>query len=281
MINNHEIPEPIKRNKLRRTLGKEYFILKRRWQDQSKDRVFAKSFVESDLSTPLVTHQSHILRPLKNVDMYLQHNKAVNLQLAIEKLNGICIKPNEIFSFWNLVGRPTKKQGYLDGLVLQDGTISKGVGGGLCQLGNLLFWMFLHTSLTVSERWRHSYDVFPDINRTLPFGSGATLSYNYIDLRAVNSTEQSYQLKLWISDDMLHGKILSEQNEPCSFEIHESGHLIKKQWWGGYTRHNQIWQHRTYRGNPTIEKTLVTENHAIMMYSPLLEQKSNIQESQK
>jgi hypothetical protein len=29
--------------------------------------------------------------------------------------------------------------------------------------------------LKVTERWRHTHDVFPDANRTQPFGSGATL----------------------------------------------------------------------------------------------------------
>ena len=39
--------------------------------------------------------------------------------------------------------------------------------------------MTLHTPLQVTERYRHSYDVFPDADRKLPFGSGATCAYNY------------------------------------------------------------------------------------------------------
>lgn len=42
--------------------------------------------------------------------------------------------------------------------------------------------MALHTPLTVTERHRHGYDVFPDAERTIPFGSGATCFYNYGDL---------------------------------------------------------------------------------------------------
>ena len=72
------------------------------------------------------------------------------------------------------------------GMVLHNGGFKPGVGGGLCQLSNLIYWMTLHTPLTVVERWRHSYDVFPDAERTQPFGSGATVAYNHIDLQIRN-----------------------------------------------------------------------------------------------
>ena len=95
-----------------------------------------------------------------------------------------------------MVGNPSKRKGYLKCLVLNNGKIGYDYGGGLCQLGNLLYWMVLHSPLVVTERWRHSFDVFPDVNRKLPFGSGATLSYNYIDLQFKNPTKHNYQIKL-------------------------------------------------------------------------------------
>ena len=133
-----------------------------------------------------------ILRPLKDVDMYLQENKRTNLAIAISHIDKIVIKPNETFSIWKLVGRPTKNKGYLEGLVLKQGQISKNTGGGLCQLGNLLFWIFAHSPLTITERYRHGFDVFPDVNRKVPFGAGATLSYNHIDLQVKNETNNTF-----------------------------------------------------------------------------------------
>lgn len=53
---------------------------------------------------------------------------------------------------------------------------------------NLIYWMTLHTPLTVAKRWRHGFDVFPDANRTQPFGSGATCSWPILDLQIVNHT---------------------------------------------------------------------------------------------
>ena len=90
-----------------------------------------------------------ILRPLKDVDMYLQENKRTNLALAIKHINGVHLKPGEVFSFWKLVGNPSKQKGYLEGLVLNQGKIDRDTGGGLCQLGNLIFWMVIHSPLVL------------------------------------------------------------------------------------------------------------------------------------
>ena len=212
-----------------------------------------------------------ILRPLKDVDIYLQENKRTNLRLAVEKLNNTVINPEETFSLWKQVGRPTKAKGYLEGLVLNQGSIVKGTGGGLCQLGNLLFWIFAHSPLSIIERHRHGFDVFPDVNRNVPFGAGATLSYNYIDLQIKNHTTNQFQIKLWMDEVFLYGELVSAQKPTSTFRIEESGHHMNLQYWGGYTRHNQIIKIETDEYG--VEKSvLLVENHAIMMYSPFLEE---------
>ncbi len=124
--------------------------------------------------------------------MWMQYNKIVNLKIAVEKLNGIILFPGETFSYWKLIGKPTRGgKGYVEGMTLFYGGFKPGIGGGLCQLSNLIYWMALHTPLVVTERHRHSYDVFPDSNRTQPFGSGATCVYNYRDLQIFNGTDQT------------------------------------------------------------------------------------------
>jgi hypothetical protein len=169
------------------------------------------------------------------------------------------------------VGRPTKSKGYLEGMTLHHGRISKDTGGGLCQLGNLLYWMALHTPLTIKERWRHGYDVFPDISRTIPFACGATLSYNYIDLQLENNTDKRFQIRLWLDKENLNGEITCDTDLKSKYEIYETDHLFKQQWWGGYTRHNKIWKKITSLVDGQMTEELVTENNAIMMYNPLLD----------
>jgi vancomycin resistance protein VanW len=265
------VQKPIQRSPLRQVLGKEYFILKRKlnwlfgksnWARQEKHEIDGHSVFK---------HRSMILRPLKDVDMYLQENKRTNLRIAVEKLNNTVINPEDTFSLWKQVGRPTKSKGYLEGLVLNQGKIDKGTGGGLCQLGNLLFWVFSHSHLSVIERHRHGFDVFPDVNRKVPFGAGATLSYNYIDLQIKNDTSNQFQIKLWLDDEYLNGELISVEKPTSTFKIEERNHQMNQQYWGGYTRHNQIVKVETDEYGEEMESLLV-ENHAIMMYSPFLEE---------
>lgn len=265
-----KIEKPIYRSKIRQILGKEYFIFKRKINWYMGKKKWTKQSKEVLYNFSVFKHQSMILRPLKDVDMYLQENKRTNLSIAIKKINQTVIQPGETFSLWKNIGRPTKARGYLDGLILNQGKIDKGTGGGLCQLGNLLFWIFAHSPLMITERHRHGFDVFPDINRKVPFGAGATLSYNYIDLQVKNETENNFQIKLWMDNEYLFGELLSDKNILTEFSIQEENHLMKQQFWGGYSRHNQIIKIEIDpEGNE--RKSLLVENHAIMMYNPFIE----------
>lgn len=270
MIDHQNVDKPKQRSNLRKFLGKEFFIVKRQLNWLFGNNNFAKVNVKIKYDNSLIKHKSFLLRPLKDVEMYLQHNKVTNLKIAIKQIDKVVIKPGQTFSIWRLVGRPTKPKGYLEGMTLHNGKISKDTGGGLCQLGNLLYWMTLHTPLTIKERWRHGYDVFPDINRAIPFACGATLSYNYIDLQLENNTDKYFQINLWLDNEYLNGEITCKTDLNTIYEIYETDHIFKHQWWGGYTRHNKIWKKITTLVDNNITEELVAENNAIMMYNPLL-----------
>lgn len=269
------VPKPIHRSKLRVWLGKKYFTFRRYLIWYGGKIKFAKIQSKENLPIKIFQHQSILLRKLKNVDMYLQHNKVQNLKIASKTLHNLVIYPGETFSFWYRVGKTSKHKGYQKGMMLHNGKVVEGIGGGLCQLGNLIFWMALHTPLTVTERWRHSYDVFPDANRTLPFGSGATLSYNYIDLQLKNETQQAFQLQIWLSEEHLHGAFLAQNEIPIFYKIEERNHLIRGEIWGGYTRHNQIVRQVFNKKNKElVSEEMIIENHAVMMYVPFLPAKT-------
>lgn len=138
MFEQTHVNRPKTRSALRKRLGKEWYILNRYWQWMVV-RNFAKTDRDRSFIHSLIQHQSLLLRPLKDVDMYLQHNKVTNLKIAIGHIDGAVIRPGQTFSIWKMIGRPTASKGYLEGLSLNQGTVSKDIGGGLCQLGNLLF----------------------------------------------------------------------------------------------------------------------------------------------
>jgi vancomycin resistance protein VanW len=264
--------KPIKRSGLRIALGKIIYTYKRYLEWYFGNVKFSKNIVNGSLPYTVFKHQTPLLRQLKDVDMWLQHNKIKNLEIATARLNGIVINPGETFSYWKLIGNPTHRKGYVDGMVLFYGGFKHDVGGGLCQLSNLIYWMTLHTPLEVTERHRHSYDVFPDSNRTQPFGSGATCAYNYLDLRIYNPTQQAYQLNVYLTEDDLVGEWTTTIEPLMTYEIYEKVHRITLENWGGYVRHNLINRRVFNKNKELIDDHYVTENHAIMMYQPFLEQ---------
>lgn len=264
---------PRTRSNLRMQIGKLAFTWLR-WCSWHFSNVKYTSHHNIDDRLPFVyaEHKTPILRTLSGLNMQLQYNKITNLKLACAKINGIVLNPGETFSFWKLVGKTSKSNGYLTGMVLVNGSIGSGIGGGLCQLSNLIYWMTLHTPLTVTERWRHNYDAFPDSNRKQPFGSGATVSYNYIDLQIKNNTPEPFQLLVRVGDTYLFGEWRTLNKPQYSYAVYESEHYISHEWWGGYVRHNVL---RRKVQNLSINKVSdehITDNHAIMMYEPLLPQ---------
>lgn len=264
---------PIKRSALRLKVGAMAYCAARRIMWLKIGNKFARQKTEIPLPYLRFSHKTPLLRSLKDVDMRLQYNKIVNLKIAVSKINGIVIHSGEIFSYWRLIGRPTKRKGYLEGMVLKSGHVSSGIGGGLCQLSNLIFFMALHTPLTVIERHRHSYDVFPDSNRTQPFGSGATCFYPHIDLMIRNDTPYDYQIALNVGEEYLEGKFLCSSQSSFTYKIEERNHEIKHEFWGGYSRNNEIYRQKYDENGVLVEESLAVKNSAIMMYNPYIESK--------
>ena len=57
----------------------------------------------------------------------------------------------------------------------------------------------------------------------------------------------------------------------AAYKIYEKDHAISHEFWGGYIRHNQIRREVYNVLGEKIEDEYVCENHALMMYEPLLD----------
>jgi len=201
--------------------------------------------------------------------LILQYNKVENLKIAVNKLNGILIHPGEKFSFWYLVGCPTKKKGYLEGMLLSEGESLAGIGGGLCQIANLIHWLCLHSPLTVTERHHHSYDPFPDQGRVVPFGSGASAFYNYMDYQFKNETEYTFQLLFWFDEKCINGDLRVNIALPYKYHVFEQNHhFIKIN--GAFYRRNELWRKKYYKkgGGEAIETELLKKSNSLVKYIP-------------
>lgn len=184
------------------------------------------SYSEKYFSCVVARHQSVLRRKLGDSNPRLQEQKIINIRQAIQKFDGVIIEPGKIFSFWEILGKVSYKNGYVDGMLISKGKVVEGVGGGLCQLANLFYWIWLHAPSEVIERYHHSLDLFPDSGRVLPFGSGATIVQNYIDLQIQNISPFPIQIKIWLTDTHLKCQLLSPEIIPKKYHIFEKNHTF-------------------------------------------------------
>ena len=234
-----------------------------------KYRFFAKTISKDKLKYRVFKHQSVLIRKLGDFDLLLQYNKVENLKIAIRRLNGIIIKPGEIFSFHYLVGCATRRKGYLDGMLLFNGEALAGVGGGLCQIANLINWLCLHSPLTVTERHHHGFDPFPDDGRVVPFGSGATVFYNYGDYQFTNNTDHTFQLLFWIDHKCLNGDLRIDTELPYKYHVFEKNHQFVRVGESFYRR-NELWRDKYYKKGhgQVIECEFIQKNNSLVKYIP-------------
>ena len=248
-------------------------------QDMFKGNKIAKRRDDNKLKYILKGDAKILLRKLEGVDMQLQRNKVVNLKIASSNIDGVIIMPGETFSFWNMVGKPTKEKGYLEGLVIMDSKrFGKDYGGGLCQLANLIHYLVLHTPMEVTELHHHSDALFPDYKRRVPFGTGTSVSYKSVDYRFKNTLPYPVQLKVWLDDTMLYGEIRADYELDNKYRLVEEDHNYSLEN-GVYYRNSNVYRVITNKETKEIvKKELILKNHSRVMYDYSLIPKDEIRE---
>lgn len=241
-------------------------VLKRHIKNMTGNEKFAKTIQSKKLPNIVSSHSSNLIKRGKGIDITLQKNEAVNIKLSCEKINGIVIHPGEVFSFWKTVGKTTKRKGYKDGRVLVGNRIEPGIGGGLCNLGNTIHLLVLHSPLEVTEFHNHSDALAPDGEKRVPFSTGTCISYNNIDYRFKNNTDQDIQILVWCENEKLYAELRSEREFPWSYELVEENHHFKKEN-DKYYRISKIYKRVTDKvTGEEISKELVLDNHSEVLF---------------
>lgn len=135
--------------------------------------------------------------------------KIENFKIAISKIEQIQIKPNEIFSFWKIVGNPSKKNGFVESRSIVNGEIKSTYGGGLCQLSGLIYYASLYANLNVIERHNHSTDIYTNETRFTPLGSDAAVVFGFKNLKVKNNLNTPIQFSFILVNDKLTIRINS------------------------------------------------------------------------
>ena len=171
---------------------------------QQQGPALAEAPILGEASSEIWNHQSAAEFPLTA-------GKVQNLRVACTALHGLQFPAGAPFSFWKQLGRTTLRKGYVSGRELREGCLVAQVGGGLCQLSNLLYNAALDGGLEILERHPHS--------RLIP-GSlaekdrDATVFWNYVDLRF--RARIAFRLEAILSATHLTIRLRAQQGEQSS-----------------------------------------------------------------
>lgn len=183
-----------------------FYYNKMKYDEYEYALLKAEPFSESLIST-----KTHVINHQSGFDIKYQNNKLHNLKLIAKSLNGIVIKPQEVFSFNLLVHKDSKKQNFKEGLVIVNGEMKTEMGGGICHMSNQLYHSFLYTPLTIIERHPHNIDYFPSSDIKALMGLDATVSSGWLDLKVKNNTDQLFQIDIEFDHEDLIINILSDK----------------------------------------------------------------------
>ncbi|SIO39590.1 vancomycin resistance protein VanW [Chryseobacterium scophthalmum] len=196
----------------------QYRLLQRFFHEQKSNHFYSKIYSENDIGN----HQTEFKQTIRKGDFY--ENKIHNLKIASEKINNLIIQPNEVFSFWKTVGKPSKQNNFKEGRNLIKNNISQDFGGGICQFSSILYYSTLQFGLEILERHPHSVDIYKEDERFTPLGSDSTVVFGYKDLQIKNNFPFPVQFKCRVHENQLCFTIIS-QNEiklnTINFKYHE------------------------------------------------------------
>ncbi|MDD5015089.1 MAG: VanW family protein [Atribacterota bacterium] len=146
-----------------------------------------------------------------------EENTIYNIKLASKAINGILIKPQEIFSFNKYVGPAEKADGYKESTIIADGLFVNGYGGGVCQVSSTLYNAALLANLPIIERYNHS--IYGEATKYVPLGQDAAIFYDYKNLRFKNNLEHEIVVFAKVLGDRLQIDILGQNKDKFEVEI--------------------------------------------------------------
>jgi vancomycin resistance protein VanW len=210
------------------------------------------------------TRATPLRRPGTLYGDVLQRGKELNVAIAAARLDGIVVAPGETFSWHRAVGPPLRLRGFVPGPEVRDGRVAAGVGGGACQVANLVCWLALHAGMALGERHGHDLDLFPDHERTAPFGSGATVFFPTRDLRFTNPGPAPLLLELEVRDGSLHGAARLGADPGVRVELVERDHRFVREGEAVF-RENRLLV-RTLRGGEVVCEREAWRSRARVLY---------------
>ncbi|GAC1551488.1 MAG: hypothetical protein NVS3B10_14010 [Polyangiales bacterium] len=138
-------------------------------------RVTAGDLGKIEIGVVLASFETHFGR---NGD---QAARAINIETAAKKLDGLVMQPGQLVSFNGVVGERSEANGFRVAWEIFKGEMRPGFGGGTCQVASTLHAASFFAGLDVLERLPHSRP-----SAYIPMGLDSTVVYPAVDLKLKN-----------------------------------------------------------------------------------------------
>ena len=124
----------------------------------------------------------------------------------------------------------------------------------------------LHSPLKVTELHHHSDALAPDGDKRVPYSAGTSISYNNLDFRFRNDSDQDVQLCTWCDEDRVYTELRSLREFPHTYRLEEEDHHFRREG-EKYFRVSKIYQCTMDRmTGSVVDRKLVWDNHSEVMF---------------
>lgn len=116
--------------------------------------------------------------------------RVYNIKHSSEPFNNMLILPGEEISFNDTTGPRSTQNGYRGAPVIENGELTQGVGGGVCQTSTTLYNTLLLADVEITQRSPHSI-----AQAYVPKGRDGAVADGYLDLKFKNKYDFPIYLK--------------------------------------------------------------------------------------
>ena len=133
---------------------------------------------------------------------------SVNITIPARRLDGVVIKPGQVFDFWKAIGEVSFRTGYrLGGAIVGGHSVEgKALAGGICATSTTMFNAAARAGLQILTRSPHWYYI-----TRYPLGLDATVSGSQT-MRFRNNTKYPILIKAAASPGVVHFELWSVPN---------------------------------------------------------------------
>ena len=162
-------------------------------------QVTAKDLSTIDIGTVMGSWQTPY--SLSTVDS----DRTYNLKVGAGKVDGTVIAPHATFSFNQVTGDRTEKEGYRVAPVIQAGELVDGLAGGMCQIASTLHAASWFAGLEIVESTPHSRP-----SAYITMGLDSTVVYPTTDLKLRNPYDFPVVIHYRVNQGLVRAEILGK-----------------------------------------------------------------------